>query len=75
MDLTNTDRAVSFMRRTPHPSMQVARAKVILDSRRTASPQEENVSERVARMGLRSVQDYGPERAAELLTRIRLGQA
>jgi len=34
LDLTTADRAVAFMRRTPHPSIQVARTGVIEDARR-----------------------------------------
>jgi hypothetical protein len=73
-DLSTPDKAVAFMRRTPHPSIQVARARVIVEARGTTPAGEESVSDRVARLGLAAVERLGADRAEDLLRRIRDGR-
>ncbi|MEW5850411.1 MAG: DUF1415 family protein [Myxococcota bacterium] len=74
MDLANPDRAVAFMRRTPHPSIQVARASVIQSARKGTGFGPGGVPDAVARTGLENVQRFGPERARQLLDDIRRGR-
>ncbi len=73
-DLSNPDRAVAFMRRTPHPSIQVARASVMQTARGTGTNAAgESTSEVVARVGLENVKAMGEAQVEALLNAIRGG--
>lgn len=75
LDLTTPERAVGFMRRTPSPSIQIARTTVIEDARKNGGGNfQESTSDRVARLGLESVQKFGVEKALKLLEDIRHGR-
>lgn len=73
-DLTDAQRAVAFMRRTPHPTIQVARASVIAQARGRTPPGQEPVTDRVARLGWEAVMQAGPEAVEALLLAIAQGQ-
>lgn len=73
-DLSTPDRAVAFMRRTPHPSIQVARASVIHAARgNNRNAQGETTSDVVARVGLENVQAMGEAQVEALLRAIANG--
>ncbi|MBI5494216.1 MAG: DUF1415 family protein [Deltaproteobacteria bacterium] len=74
-DLTDPDRAVGFMRRTPDPSIQLSRVSVITAARGTGrNDRGETASETVARVGLENVLEHGAAEARALLEDIRQGR-
>lgn len=72
MDLANADRAVTFLRRSPDPTIQMVSASAI-ERVKDASGDREGLSRIIAEVGLRAVQAHGPERVAALLEEIRRG--
>jgi hypothetical protein len=72
LSLHNADVAVAFMRRTPHPTIQVARASVIMDARKGAGPLGA-VSATVGSAALATIKTHGAERMEKLLHDIRHG--
>src|SRR6185437_6012660 len=69
MDLANADRAVSFLRRSPDPTIQLV-SSAATDRARDAARDGKELSRVIAEAGLRAVMDAGPERLAELLAQI-----
>ncbi len=66
MDLTNADRAVSFMRRSPDPTIQLVSVRA-LDRAHEGAGDRRHLSEVIAAAGLAAVQKAGPEQLAAAL--------
>ena len=69
MDLANADRAVTFLRRSPDPTIQLVSSRAT-DRARDAARDPRELSRIIAEAGLRAVQEAGPERLAALLAEI-----
>lgn len=69
MDLGNADRAVTFLRRSPDPTIQMVSVRATERARDGAGDPRE-LSRIIAEAGLREVMAAGPERLAELLAEI-----
>lgn len=69
MDLANPDRAVTFMRRSPDPTIQMVSVRATERAQDGAGDPKE-LSRIIAEAGLREVMSSGPERLAELLAEI-----
>jgi len=70
MDLGNADRAVTFLRKSPDPTIQLV-STAATDRARDAARDPKALSRIIAEAGLRAVQEAGPERLARLLEEIR----
>ena len=68
-DLTNADRAVTFLRRSPDPTIQLV-SSAATDRARDAARDGKELSRIIAEAGLRAVLEAGPERMAALLAEI-----
>ena len=69
IDLGNADRAVTFLRRSPDPTIQMVSAAAI-ERVKVASGDREGLSRIIAEAGLRAVLENGPERLTALLDAI-----
>jgi hypothetical protein len=69
-DLLNADRAVTFIRRSPDPTIQLVRASV-LDLARQRARDGRELSRVIAEAGLEAIRAAGPERLAQLLQSMR----
>lgn len=69
MDLGNADRAVTFLRRSPDPTIQMVSASAI-ERVKEASGDPDGLSRIIAEAGLRAVLERGPEALAALLDEI-----
>jgi len=69
LDLANADRAVSFLRRSPDPTIQLV-SSAATDRARDAARDGRELSRVIAEAGLRAIKEAGPEKLAALLQEI-----
>lgn len=71
MDLGNADRAVSFLRRTPDPTIQLVSARATDRARAGARDDPRELSRIIAEAGFAAVLERGPDAVSALLASIR----